>query len=281
MHLDFSLILVVATLITGLVWLLDKLLLKKRRTASRFQDKKPGLLVEYANSFFPVLALVLILRSFLFEPFQIPSGSMLPTLKIGDFILVNKFSYGVRLPVVNKRIIEVNDPQPGDVAVFRYPLDQRLNYIKRVIGVGGDKISYQNSVLHINGQPVGRELVEKNPAESPKEWQWQERLGEVEYSVFNYPTPTYNFPEITVPEGYYFVMGDNRDHSNDSRFWCQATPHNETGCLIIPGYVNERGAPLVMGFVAEENLVGRAFAVWMHWPKLLSLPKFGDLRRIE
>lgn len=281
MHLDFSLLLVVATLITGLIWLLDKLWLKKRRIARRFKDKKPSLLVEYANSFFPVLALVLILRSFLFEPFQIPSGSMLPTLKIGDFILVNKFSYGVRLPVINKRIIAVKDPQAGDVAVFRYPLDQRLNYIKRIIGVGGDKISYQNSVLRINGQPIERQLVEKNPAEAPKEWQWQEKLGQVEYSVFNYPTPTYNFPEVTVPEGYYLVMGDNRDHSNDSRFWCQATPHNETGCLIVPGYVNERGAPLVMGFVAEENLVGRAFAVWMHWPKLLSLPKFGDLRRIE
>lgn len=281
MHLDFSLILVLATLLTGFVWLLDKLLLKKRRAASRFQDKKPGLVVEYSNSFFPVLAMVLVLRSFLFEPFQIPSGSMLPTLKIGDFILVNKYTYGVRLPVINKRVIAVNSPQAGDVAVFRYPLDERLNYIKRVIGVGGDKISYQDSVLYINGQPVGRELLEKNPIESPKEYLWQEALAEVQYSVFNYPTTTYNFPEITVPEGYYFVMGDNRDHSNDSRFWCQATPHNETGCLIIPGYINERGAPLVMGFVAEEKLVGRAFAVWMHWPKLLSFPKFGDIRRIE
>lgn len=281
MHLDFSLILVLASLVTGLVWLLDKLVLKKRRAANRFQDKKPGLLVEYSNSFFPVLALVLVLRSFLFEPFQIPSGSMLPTLKIGDFILVNKFSYGVRLPVVNKRIIEVDNPSPGDVVVFRYPLDERLNYIKRVIGVAGDKISYTNSQLVINGQPVGRQLLKKNPVESPKEELWQETLADASYSVYNYPQPTFNFPEITVPEGYYFVMGDNRDHSNDSRFWCQGQPHNETGCLIIPGYVNDRGAPLVMGFVPEENLVGRAFAVWMHWPKLLSLPKFGDLRTIE
>lgn len=281
MHLDFSLILVIATLVTGLVWLLDKLVFKKRRAASRFQDKKPGLVVEYSNSFFPVLALVLILRSFLFEPFQIPSGSMLPTLKIGDFIVVNKFTYGVRLPVINTRVIKFNDPKPGDVAVFRYPLDKRLNYIKRVIGVAGDKISYQDNTLYINGQAVGRELIEKSPVESPKEWLWQEQLGEVNYQVYNYPTATYNFPEITIPEGYYFVMGDNRDHSNDSRFWCQGQLNNETGCLIIPGYVNDRGAPLVMGFVAEENLVGRAFAVWMHWPKLLSLPKFGDLRRIE
>lgn len=281
MHLDFSLILVVATLVTGLVWLLDKLIFKKRRAANSFYQKKPGVVVEYANSFFPVLALVLVLRSFLFEPFQIPSGSMLPTLKIGDFILVNKFSYGVRLPVVNTRIIPVNNPKLGDVAVFRYPLDKRLNYIKRVVGVAGDKISYHNSTLHINGQAVKRELLAKNTVESPKEELWQEQLGEASYSVYNYPTPTYNFPEITVPEGYYFVMGDNRDHSNDSRFWCQAQPQNETGCLIIPGYINNRGAPLVMGFVAEENLVGRAFAVWMHWPKLLSLPQFSAIRTIE
>lgn len=281
MHLDFSLILVVTTLATGLVWLLDKLIFKKRRSVDPLKENKPGLVVEYSNSFFPVLALVLILRSFLFEPFQIPSGSMLPTLKIGDFILVNKFTYGVRLPVINKRVIPVNSPKAGDVAVFRYPLDQRLNYIKRVIGVAGDKISYQNSVLHINGAPLDRQLLEKNPTESPKEELWQETLGDSRYSVYNYPTPTYNFPEITVPEGYYFMMGDNRDHSNDSRFWCQATPQNETGCLIIPGYANNRGAPLVMGFVAEENLVGRAFAVWMHWPKLLSLPKFSDIRTIE
>lgn len=281
MHLDFSLILVLATLVTGLIWLLDKLVFKKRRVANSFHQKKPGIVVEYANSFFPVLALVLVLRSFLFEPFQIPSGSMLPTLKIGDFILVNKFSYGVRLPVVNTQIIPVNNPKPGDVAVFRYPLDQRLNYIKRVVGVAGDKISYHNSTLHVNGQTVKRELLAKNTVESPKEELWQEQLGEARYSVYNYPTPTYNFPEITVPEGYYFVMGDNRDHSNDSRFWCQAQPQNETGCLIIPGYINDRGAPLVMGFVAEENLVGRAFAVWMHWPKLLSLPQFSAIRTIE
>jgi signal peptidase I len=280
MHLDFALILVVATFFTGAVWLLDKLFFKKRR--QQFSgETKPGLIVEYSNSFFPVLALVLVLRSFLFEPFQIPSGSMLPTLKVGDFILVNKFSYGVHLPVINKEILEVDDPEVGDVAVFRYPLDQRLNYIKRVVGTPGDTVSYENKMLTVNGEAVGRELLEKYPGEAPSEWLWKETLGEAEHEVYNYPPRTFDFPDIQVPEGYYFVMGDNRDHSNDSRFWCQGQENTPSGCLRIPGYFNERGQPLVMGFVPEENLVGQAVAVWMHWPELLSLPDFTAFRRIE
>ncbi|MDR9467630.1 signal peptidase I [Marinospirillum sp.] len=278
--MDFALILVVATFFTGAVWLLDKLFFKKRR--QQFSgETKPGLIVEYSNSFFPVLALVLVLRSFLFEPFQIPSGSMLPTLKVGDFILVNKFSYGVHLPVINKEILEVDDPEVGDVAVFRYPLDQRLNYIKRVVGTPGDTVSYADKMLTVNGEPVGRELLEKYPSDAPSEWLWKETLGEAEHEVYNYPPRTFDFPDIQVPEGYYFVMGDNRDHSNDSRFWCQGEVKDSSGCLLIPGYFNDRGMPLVMGFVPEENLVGKAVAVWMHWPELLSLPDFTAFRRIE
>ncbi|WP_404420116.1 signal peptidase I [Marinospirillum sp.] len=278
--MDFALVLVVATFFTGAVWLLDKLFFKKRR--QQFSgETKPGLIVEYSNSFFPVLALVLVLRSFLFEPFQIPSGSMLPTLKVGDFILVNKFSYGVHLPVINKEILEVDDPEVGDVAVFRYPLDQRLNYIKRVVGTPGDTVSYANKMLTVNGEPVGRELLEKYPSDAPGEWLWKETLGEAEHEVYNYPPRTFDFPDIQVPEGYYFVMGDNRDHSNDSRFWCQGEVKDSSGCLLIPGYFNDRGMPLVMGFVPEENLVGKAVAVWMHWPELLSLPDFTAFRRIE
>lgn len=280
MHLDFALILVLATFFTGSVWLLDILVFKKRRQKLS-GEAKPGLIVEYSNSFFPVLALVLVLRSFLFEPFQIPSGSMLPTLKVGDFILVNKYSYGVRLPVVNHRILEVNDPQIGDVAVFRYPLDERLNYIKRVIGTPGDTLRYEDKALTLNGEPIPRELLEKYPTEAPSEWLWQETLGEAEHQVFNYPPRTFDFPDIEVPEGYYFVMGDNRDHSNDSRFWCQGQINSSTGCLQVPGYFNERGDPLVMGFVPEETLVGKAVAVWMHWPELLTLPDFTAMRRIE
>lgn len=280
MHLDFALVLVLATFVTGSIWLLDRLFLKKRRQRLS-GEAKPGLLVEYSNSFFPVLAIVLVVRSFLFEPFQIPSGSMLPTLKVGDFILVNKYSYGVRLPVVHQRVLDVRDPQVGDVAVFRYPLDERLNYIKRVIGTPGDKISYEDKALTVNGQAIPRELVEKYPTEAPSEWLWQEQLGTAEHQVFNYPPRRFDFPELEVPEGYYFVMGDNRDHSNDSRFWCQGQTHQASGCLQVPGYYNERGEPLVMGFVPEETLVGQAVAVWMHWPGLFSLPDFTAIRRIE
>lgn len=280
MHLDFALVLVLATFVTGSIWLLDRLFLKKRRQRLS-GEAKPGLLVEYSNSFFPVLAIVLVVRSFLFEPFQIPSGSMLPTLKVGDFILVNKYSYGVRLPVVHQRVLDVRDPQVGDVAVFRYPLDERLNYIKRVIGTPGDKISYEDKALTVNGQAIPRELVEKYPTEAPSEWLWQEQLGTAEHQVFNYPPRRFDFPELEVPEGYYFVMGDNRDHSNDSRFWCQGQTHQASGCLQVPGYYNERGEPLVMGFVPEETLVGQAVAVWMHWPELFSLPDFTAIRRIE
>lgn len=281
MHLDFSLILVLATLISGLIWLLDKLVLKKRRSRNSFGEVKPGMVVEYANSFFPVLALVLVVRSFLFEPFQIPSGSMLPTLKIGDFILVNKYSYGVRLPVTNTRIIEVADPQAGDVVVFRYPLDERLSYIKRVIGVAGDRIRYENKQLFINGEPIARELVERHPVTAPSEWVWQESIGDATYQSYSQSSRGFDFPEIIVPDGYYFVMGDNRDNSNDSRFWCHGQPYNEVGCLIVPGYANQQGAPLVIGFVPEETLVGKAVAVWMHWPSFFSLPRFGNIRSIE
>ncbi|WP_218149406.1 signal peptidase I [Marinospirillum celere] len=278
--MDFALVLVLATFFTGAIWLLDKLFLQKKRK-KRLGDNKPGLLVEYSNSFFPVLALVLVLRSFLFEPFQIPSGSMLPTLKVGDFILVNKYTYGVRLPVTNTQILEVNEPQVGEVAVFRYPLDERLNYIKRVIGTPGDVISYREKALTVNGEPIARELIDKYPTEAPSEWLWREQLGVADHQVYNYPPRVFDFPDIEVPEGYYFVMGDNRDHSNDSRFWCQGQVNEGVGCLVIPGYVNERGAPLVMGFVPEETLVGKAVAVWMHWPELFSLPDFTAIRRIE
>lgn len=206
MHLDFTLLLTLATLLTGVIWLLDKLWLSKKRRNRLDGKNKPAWPVEYANSFFPVLAIVLVIRSFLFEPFQIPSGSMLPTLKIGDFILVNKFSYGVRLPVTNQRILEVEDPQPGDVAVFRFPVDGRTNYIKRVIGVAGDHISYENKTLMVNGTPVPRTLLERNPLDAPGEDLWQEELNGVVHQVYNFPQRVFDFPEFEVPEGYYFVM---------------------------------------------------------------------------
>lgn len=281
MHFDFALLLVIATGITGVVVLLDKLWLQKKRRQRIGRGSRPGWVVDYSRSFFPVLALVLVLRSFLFEPFQIPSGSMLPTLKIGDFILVNKFSYGVRLPVSHTEIIRGARPELGDVAVFRYPLDERLNYIKRVVGVPGDRIRYEDKQLWVNGEPVARELVTRHPSESPAEWLWREQTGAATHEVYNTPSRLYDLPEFEVPAGHYFVMGDNRDQSNDSRFWCQAAANAEVGCIAVPGYVDGRGMPLVVGFVPESTLVGKAVAVWMHWPGLFHWPNLTAMRAIE
>ena len=221
--------------------------------------------LDWTAGLFPVIVGVFVLRSFLFEPFKIPSGSMVPTLLVGDLILVNKFDYGVRLPVLNKKVIANKDPQRGDVVVFRYPPDPRLDYIKRVVGLPGDQISYQNQKLSINGQPVplkglGEFYDEDSLRYAP---QFSEKLGEKDHrilvdprrsSFFGTDSPRFPFAEncrysaegvtCKVPAGHYFVMGDNRDNSQDSRYW---------------------------GFVPDENLVGRAFFVWMN---------FGNLGRI-
>lgn len=277
MHLNFTLLLFIAVLVSGGLVALNWLWLKKRRSPA----SQPGLIIEYAQSFFPVLALIFVLRSFLFEPFQIPSGSMLPTLKIGDFILVNKFSYGVRLPIINKKIIEVNQPQAGDVAVFRYPLNEEQNYIKRLVAMPGDKVSFRNNTLYLNGQPLSKKLLASSLEESPDEQLWQESFGEKSYQVIHYPLPHYQLPEIIIPEGYYLAMGDNRDHSSDSRFWCSGQVAEHQGCFAVPGYFNAQGQPLVVGLVADHQLVGKATAVWMHWPKFFSLPNFFAARFID
>lgn len=277
MHFDFTLILVLATFVSGFVVLINFLWLKKRRKATA----KPSWLVDYSQSFFPVLALVLVLRSFIFEPFQIPSGSMLPTLEVGDFIVVNKFHYGLRLPVVNKKVVSINQPEVGDVMVFRYPLDERLNYIKRLIAKPGDKVSMRNNIIYLNGQALTRELINTNSSPNQDLQLWQEDLGNTRYQVMHYPLPHYQLPEFIVPEGYYLVMGDNRDHSSDSRFWCQGEVANNLGCFAIPGYYNSQGQPLVVGLVADQQLVGKATAVWMHWPSFFSLPKFTSVRFID
>lgn len=269
MNLDFSLILVVLTSMAGAVWVLDALLLAPRRKkvllmaeskgsdipASTQEDllREPSW-VEFARSVFPVLAIVLLLRSFLFEPFKIPSGSMIPTLEVGDFILVNKFHYGLRLPVINTRFFAVNDPQPGEVAVFRYPENPSIYYIKRVIGSPGDKISYINKQLYVNDEQVPTELLARMPPVNPQQFLFKETIGEHEHRIqlLTRAVPFNNSWE--VPEGQFFVMGDNRDNSNDSRAW---------------------------GFVPEENMVGKAVVVWMHWERLLSLPDFTAMRLIK
>ncbi|MFL1454587.1 signal peptidase I [Marinobacter sp. GN3S48] len=262
MDIDFPLVLVVLTFATGLIWLADRLFLRKRRMAGVPSDEdaqgteaeqpKEPYLVDLSRSFFPVLAIVLVLRSFLVEPFQIPSGSMLPTLEVGDFILVNKYAYGLRLPVAGTKILDVDDPDRGEVVVFRYPEDGRTNYIKRVVGLPGDHVRYRNKDLFINGDKVDSRFVARLP---PMELR-RETLGDIEHNLFL----TLGRPggsgegEWTIPEGHYFVMGDNRDNSNDSRYW---------------------------GTVPDELIVGKAFAIWMHWKSLTSLPSFDRVGAIE
>ena len=262
--MNFALILFVALIVTGAIWLLDVLLLKKQRPPGA----REPILVEYARSFFPVILIVFALRSFLVEPFKIPSGSMLPTLQIGDFILVNKFTYGIRLPVFNKKIVSFNDPHRGDVMVFRYPQDPSLDYIKRVIGLPGDTVEYRDKQLTINGQPAtqraaGTYAYMGTGLNFITAVVRKEKLGAVEHVAMIQPelpsvAPSQvrdDFPYrqnctydeqghgfvCKVPQGYYFMMGDNRDASNDSRYW---------------------------GFVPDANIVGKAFFVWMNFDDL-------------
>lgn len=234
--MNFALILVILSLVSGLVYLLDVLFWAKKRSV----DKKPGYIVEYSRSFFPVFLVVLLLRSFLIEPFRIPSGSLEPTLLVGDFVAVNKFAYGLRLPVVEKKIIPIANPKTGDIAVFRWPPEPSFDYIKRVIGVPGDKIGYHNKILTINGKEAKQTFVEYTMDESSGRpvAKYQENLNGVIHDIFvRADIPAYDF-DIVVPQGNYFMMGDNRDDSADSRFW---------------------------GFVPDSYLRGKAFLVWMSW----------------
>lgn len=254
--MDFSLILFVLVLLTGVVWALDRWVLsgaRERRAnavlqaggtedAARRAAKEP-VLVEYARAFFPVILIVFLLRSFIVEPFRIPSGSMLPSLHIGDFILVNKFAYGVRLPVVNKKIADLGAPQRGDVLVFRFPGDESINYIKRVVGLPGDRIVYQGKKLYVNGElmeqtPAGAFGLQQGGQPLQEAARLIENLNGVSHEILVAGRPDHTPSEYVVPSGHYFVMGDNRDHSNDSRYW---------------------------GYVPDENLVGKAFLIWFSW----------------
>lgn len=294
MNINLPLILTLAVFFTGLVWLFDILVLArgrrekiaaveqrfagvKNRPESKAAQKSADdeayeaarqaaahepALIEYSKSFFPVLLLVFVLRSFIAEPFQIPSGSMEPTLEVGDFILVNKFTYGIRLPVLNKKIIDINDPQRGDVMVFFPPHMPDTYFIKRVIGVPGDEIQYLNHVLYINGEKVEEKLQAMLPVGNPFYRQVTETIDGKTFTAKKNQvpgilsgTPNMRNPGAwRVPAGYYFMMGDNRDNSADSREW---------------------------GFVSEDAIVGKAFAIWMHWDRLLSVPSFNRARVIE
>ena len=258
MNIDFPTILVGATLITGVVWAFDAALAapgRRKRAAQLMQQGesadsekvartlKESTLVEYSKSFFPVILAVLLLRSFLVEPFRIPSGSMMPTLLVGDFILVNKFSYGIRLPVLNTKVIEIGEPKRGDVVVFRYPKDPTVDYIKRVVGLPGDRVGYFNKVIYINGEAIGQVpagvYVGKGSGISMSgASKRREQLDGVQHDILVMQRTPGLEGEFVVPDGEYFVMGDNRDNSNDSRFW---------------------------GAVPEANLVGKAFRIWMNW----------------
>jgi signal peptidase I len=241
--LDFALILVLATFVTGLIWALDALFFKKARRAAAPEgtELREPVIVEYAKSFFPILLVVLLLRSFLFEPFRIPSGSMEPTLLTGDFIFVNKFAYGLRLPVLNTKFIDIGEPQRGDVVVFRLPSDPSINYIKRVVGLPGDTVSYDERTKHltINGEPVPVQLVGPYD-EEPGTVLLEEQLGKHDHSILWITDALSRGGTYHVPAGHYFVMGDNRDNSRDSRY---------EGVEFIPEY----------------RLVGRAERIWMSW----------------
>ena len=238
MDINFPLILVVLTFATGIIWLGDRLFLRPRREAAWQasggavaasgsdapegaaptvdEDEQAGpqepYLVDLSRSFFPVLAIVLVLRSFLVEPFQIPSGSMLPTLEVGDFILVNKYAYGLRLPVLGTEIVEIDDPERGDIMVFRFPEDGKTNYIKRVVGLPGDRIRYRDKTLTINGEEVPTRFV----AHLPPFEMLEEQLGDVEHHIYHNlgSRGRAGEGEWIVPDGHYFMMGDNRDNSN-------------------------------------------------------------------
>ena len=246
MNIDVPAILTVLALVSGGVWAVIVIYYKKI-AKDKSMPSKGGLFQTYeiAKFLFPIFAVVLIVRGFLVEPFQIPSGSMLPTLEAGDFILVNKFSYGLRLPLGHQKFLDLGSPERGDVIVFRYPEDPSIDYIKRVIGIPGDKIRYQNKQLFINGEPVPLlpvDTYEKNRAFVELE----EKLGDMTHHILlskNYNNMA-QVIEVEVPEGKYFALGDNRDNSRDSRYW---------------------------GFVPDENLKGRAFMIWLHkaegeWP---------------
>ena len=234
----FVKLLMTATIVTGLIYLLEILILKRLRPI----DQKPSLIVEYGKSFFPILLVVFVIRSFIVEPFKIPSGSMMPTLISGDFIAVNKFSYGIRLPVWNKVLIKIGIPNRGDVFVFHYPKDPSIDYIKRVIGLPGDEIRYENKELFINGKQIkktfqGAYSYTFNDNEMISAKKFIESLDASDYSLLVHDIPSDNY-KFNVPGGHYFAMGDNRDNSSDSRVW---------------------------GFVPDELLVGKAFFIWLNF----------------
>lgn len=256
----FEIALVVLTAFTGLVWLIDALFLAKRRAAGAGLLDEGGepVVVDYSKAFFPVLVIVLVLRSFIAEPFRIPSNSMMPTLLTGDFILVNKFTYGLRLPINNHKVVPLGEPERGDVVVFRPPHHPDQDWIKRVIGLPGDRIAYRDNQVSVNGTVLPYEL--KGPFEGTGNGTEMtgasllaEQLPGRSHDVLereDLPFLDQGEGEWVVPPGHYFVMGDNRDNSEDSRYW---------------------------GFLPERNLRGKAFLIWMNFDRRAGGVDFGRI----
>lgn len=257
--MSFELILVIATAVAGVITYLDKIIWRPQRLKSVITVKEP-LLVEYARSLFPVFLIVLVLRSFIVEPFRIPSASMYPTLEIGDFILVSKSSYGIKLPVTSTKIFPMGEPERGDVIVFKYPKNPDVDYIKRVIGLPGDIVAYKDRVVYINGKPAPQKVLGiyvgtdsgrvMNGATLVEETLPLKSGGVKKHLILiDQDKSSFDMAPVKVPEGYYFMMGDNRDHSNDSRYW---------------------------GFVPEQKLKGRAFMIWMNWDSGIHWRRIGE-----
>ena len=241
--MDFALVLFIALLITGFFTLWDRVVRRPRLRREGREDARDPILIEYSKAFFPVILIVFVLRSFVVEPFRIPSGSMLPSLHIGDFILVNKFIYGIRLPIIDEKVVDISKPDRGDVMVFRFPHDESINYIKRVVGVPGDQVEYRDKQLIINGEtvaqvPAGDAALEEIGNSRSSIGHFKEVLGDVNHSILRDANKPSTDMRFEVPQGHYFVMGDNRDYSNDSRYW---------------------------GFVPERNIIGKAFFIWFSW----------------
>lgn len=278
MDLDFALILTVATLVAGLIWLFDVIFLKPGRKKQaqeklarlRADSQEPlsaavvenvtaqamrePMLIEYAHSFFPVLAIVWVLRSFVVEPFTIPSGSMLPTLEVGDYILVNKFAYGLRLPVIGTKIAAIGEPQRGDIIVFKYPENPKVNFIKRLVGLPGDHISIDGNRVFINGSLLQDTLISQEPEVNPWQQYFSEQLGTHKHVTRQLVGSVGPSVDVVVPPGNYFMMGDNRNESRDSRYW---------------------------GFVPDQNIVGKAFFIWIHKQPGLHAPSFSRNGHVE
>jgi signal peptidase I len=265
--MNFAVIVFVLCVITGALWFADRLIWRKARPRGAHRP----LWLEYTAGFFPVIFVVFMLRSFIAEPFSIPSGSMIPTLRVGDLILVNKFSYGVRLPIIHTKVLDTGLPQRGDVAVFRYPLDESVDYIKRVIGIPGDVVRYEDKQLFVNDVAVPKKTLEPFFDAGRISLQFEERLDAKTYRTLNDDDrPSMGFIpssgnggmacqtttvglRCVVPAGHYLMVGDNRDNSSDGRVW---------------------------GFVPERNLVGRAFFIWFNAGEVMS-GKFDRLGRFE